>query len=161
MLVSMCTYAPWGLLVDLLSICKVLALYLVKDFKFSTCDTCSPKNICPRVIRLTEQWCVGAPVSYWQISSLLVILLQVILWAWNFMVLSCLLSDFQRIKKWTANNVIQNNLAEDKIKFCWILNSNLRIKKNMKISAARMKMISQYCLNCNFSYIIFYLALSF
>jgi hypothetical protein len=26
------TYAPWGLLVDLFSICKVLALDLLKDF---------------------------------------------------------------------------------------------------------------------------------
>jgi hypothetical protein len=32
MLVSMCTYTPWDLLVDLFSICKVFALYIVKDF---------------------------------------------------------------------------------------------------------------------------------
>jgi hypothetical protein len=66
MLVSMCTYAPWGLLVDLFSIWKVLSLYLVKDFYFS-------KNILPRVIRLTEQWHsggMGATVSYGHISSL-------------------------------------------------------------------------------------------
>jgi hypothetical protein len=35
MLVSMRTYTRWDLLVDLFSICKVLARYLVKDFYFS------------------------------------------------------------------------------------------------------------------------------
>jgi hypothetical protein len=40
------------------------------DFKFSNCGTCSPKNIWPRVIRLTEQWRVVASVSYGHISSL-------------------------------------------------------------------------------------------
>jgi hypothetical protein len=47
MLVSiiMCSYAPVGSLVDLFSICTVLALYLVKYFKFATCGICSQKML--------------------------------------------------------------------------------------------------------------------
>jgi hypothetical protein len=55
----MCIYAPWGSLVNISSICKVLSLYLVKDF--STCGTYNPKNIWPRYT-IDKQWSgVGHP----------------------------------------------------------------------------------------------------
>jgi hypothetical protein len=38
-------YAPLGLLVDLFIICRVFVINSVKDFQFSTCVRCSPKNL--------------------------------------------------------------------------------------------------------------------
>jgi hypothetical protein len=70
MLVSRCTYAPWGFLVDFFSICSICPL-LEKRFLVFNLGTCSQKKIWPRDIRMTNRWSVGAPVSYGHISSLL------------------------------------------------------------------------------------------